>query len=247
MSLNDKVALVTGASRGLGQSIAMKLAKEGATVVGTATSAAGADKITQSFIEAGVTGLGVQLNVTNIDNIQEVMNDISSKFSAPLILINNAGITRDNLMLRMKQDEWDEIIDTNLSSVYHMTKACLKTMIKARWGRIINISSVVGTTGNPGQANYAAAKAGMIGFTKSLAQEIGSRGVTVNVVAPGFIDTDMTRALQDSQKELLLGKIPLGYLGQPDDIANAVAFLASDAARYITGQTLHVNGGMYMA
>ena len=246
MPLMDKVALITGASRGLGEAIAIALAKKGATVVGTATSAEGARKITQVLKEAG-KGQGYVLNVTNAENVTQTLADITAQFATPNILVNNAAITRDNIMLRMKPEEWDSIIDTNLNSIYRLSKACLRAMVKARWGRIINISSIVGVTGNVGQANYAAAKAGMIGFSKSLAQEVGTRGITVNVVAPGFIDTDMTRALPDSQREYLLTKIPLQKLGQPADVAHVVAFLASDEAAYITGQTLHVNGGMYMA
>jgi 3-oxoacyl-[acyl-carrier protein] reductase len=242
MSFENEIALVTGASRGIGKAIAIALGKKGARVVGTATSQAGADSISDYLKSEGIDGTGLVLDVTDQDSIDNMMAQAGS----PTILVNNAGITRDNLMMRMKQDEWDAIIDTNLTSVFRLTKACLRGMIKARKGRIISIASVVGATGNPGQANYAAAKAGIIGFSKSLAREIGSRGITVNVVAPGFIDTDMTRALPDEQRAALLGQIPLGKLGEAEDIAHMVAFLASDEARYITGETLHVNGGMYM-
>lgn len=243
----DDVAFVTGASRGIGQAIAFALGKAGATVVGTATSQKGADAISQALSDAGVKGTGMVLNVTDGESITAVVKAITEQYSAPSILVNNAGITRDNLMMRMKDDEWDDIIQTNLSSVFKVSKAVLRGMMKAKKGRIISIASVVGATGNPGQANYAAAKAGIGGFSKSLAREIGSRGITVNVVAPGFIDTDMTRALPDEQREALLTQIPLQRLGDPTEIANAVLFLASDAASYISGETIHVNGGMYMA
>lgn len=244
--LTGKIALVSGASRGIGRAIAMQLAQAGATVIGTATRQAGADHIRAYFEEHHLTGHGMLLNVTEVDSINAVADDIQTHIGTVDILVNNAGITRDNLMLRMKDEEWDDIINTNLSSNYHMVKAYLKPMIKKRWGRIINITSVVGISGNPGQANYAAAKAGVIGFTKSLAQEIGSRGVTANCVAPGFIDTDMTRELSDAHRDMLLNRIPLQRLGQAEDIAAAVNFLASPAASYITGETLHVNGGMLM-
>ncbi|MBL4763386.1 MAG: 3-oxoacyl-ACP reductase FabG [Gammaproteobacteria bacterium] len=243
----DGVAFVTGASRGIGQAIALALGKAGATVVGTATSQKGADAISQTLSDAGISGAGMVLNVTDGENIIAVVKAITEQYSAPSILVNNAGITRDNLMMRMKDDEWDDIIQTNLSSVFRVSKAVLRGMMKAKKGRIISIASVVGATGNPGQANYAAAKAGIVGFSKSLAREIGSRGITVNVVAPGFIDTDMTRALADEQRAALLTQIPLHRLGDPADIANAVLFLASDSASYISGETIHVNGGMYMA
>ena len=243
----DGVAFVTGASRGIGQAIALALGKAGATVVGTATSQKGADAISQTLSDAGISGAGMVLNVTDGENIIAVVKAITEQYSAPSILVNNAGITRDNLMMRMKDDEWDDIIQTNLSSVFRVSKAVLRGMMKAKKGRIISIASVVGATGNPGQANYAAAKAGIGGFSKSLAREIGSRGITVNVVAPGFIDTDMTRALADEQRAALLTQIPLHRLGDPADIANAVLFLASDSASYISGETIHVNGGMYMA
>jgi 3-oxoacyl-[acyl-carrier protein] reductase len=245
-SLDGEVALVTGASRGIGQAIALALGNMGATVVGTATSEKGADAISAYFAEHGIKGQGLALNVTDPDSVSEVLAATTEAFGAPSILVNNAGITRDNLLMRMKEDEWQDIIDTNLTSVYRLSKACLRAMTKARKGRIISISSVVGASGNAGQTNYAAAKAGLIGFTKSLAREVGARGITVNAVAPGFIDTDMTRALPDAQREALLTSIPLNRLGQPEEIAAAVAFLASPGAAYISGETLHVNGGMYM-
>ncbi len=245
--LSGEIALVTGASRGIGQSIALALGQQGATIVGTATSDKGAESISAYLAENGITGQGMALNVTDADSIKQMLAGMTETFGAPGILVNNAGITRDNLLMRMKEEEWDDIINTNLTSVYRMSKACLRAMTKARKGRIISISSVVGASGNAGQANYAAAKAGLIGFSKSLAREVGVRGITVNTVAPGFIDTDMTRALADAQKETLLGEIPLNRLGQPEEIAAAVAFLASPGAAYITGETLHVNGGMYMA
>jgi len=246
MELENEVALVTGASRGIGQQIAMALGAKGATVIGTATSDAGADKISAYLKEHEIKGIGMSLDVTQPENIDAVLAAIADQFGAPGILVNNAGITRDNLLMRMKDEEWDSIMDTNLTSVYRMSKACIKTMMKARKGRIINITSVVGVTGNAGQTNYAAAKAGIIGFTKSLARELGSRNITVNAVAPGFIDTDMTRALSDEQRQTLSKQIPLNRLGNPDEVAYAVAFLASPQAAYITGETLHVNGGMYM-
>jgi 3-oxoacyl-[acyl-carrier protein] reductase len=247
MSESEKVALVTGATRGIGRAIALALAQQGHTVVGTATTAEGAERISAAFAEAGVKGKGVVLNVADAESIDQTIAAINAEFGAPQIVVNNAGITRDNLMLRMKADEWDDVINTNLSAIFRVTKACLKGMTKARWGRIINISSVVGSMGNPGQANYAAAKAGLEGFSRALAAEIASRNITVNSIAPGFIETDMTQALPEAQRELLLKQVPAGRLGQPEDIASAVAFLASDAASYITGTTLHVNGGMYMA
>jgi 3-oxoacyl-[acyl-carrier protein] reductase len=243
--LNEMVALVTGASRGIGAAIADRLANDGARVIGTATTADGAARITESLSARG--GRGVVLDVTSQESIDAVIADIDAKEGAIGILCNNAGITRDMLLLRMKQDDWDAVLQTNLASVFRLSKAVLRGMMKARKGRIISIASIVGLTGNPGQANYAAAKAGMIGFTKSLAREVGSRGITANVVAPGFIDTDMTRALNETQRETLNGQIPLARLGLPSDIAAAVAFLASADASYITGETLHVNGGMYMA
>lgn len=247
MSEQARVALVTGASRGIGRAIAESLADAGHTVIGTATSAQGASGITEYLGEAGAAGRGMALDVTDGDSIRAVLETISSEVGPPTILVNNAGITRDNLMMRMKDEEWDSIIETNLSSIYRVTKGCLRGMMKARWGRVINISSVVAATGNAGQANYAAAKAGIQGYTRSLAREVGSRGVTVNAVAPGFIDTDMTRALGEEQRRELTQQIPLGTLGRPDHIAAMVAFLASDAGEYITGQTIHVNGGMYMS
>jgi len=248
MSLDEQIALVTGASRGIGQAIARTLGKQGAKVAGTATSEKGAAAIQSDFEAQGIQGVGLVLNVTDSDSVAATMTAIKAQFgSTPTILVNNAGITRDNLLMRMKDDEWNDVIDTNLSSVFRLSKAVLRGMMKARQGRIINIASVVGATGNPGQANYCAAKAGMLGFTKSLAREVGSRGITVNAVAPGFIDTDMTRELPDEQRKMLIGQVPLARLGDVDDIAAAVAFLASPQAAYITGETLHVNGGMYMA
>ena len=245
-SLVGEVALITGASRGIGKSIALALGKMGATVVGTATSEKGAEAISAYLAEHGIKGQGMALNVTDADSVTQLLAAMAEAFGAPSILVNNAGITRDNLLMRMKEEEWDDIINTNLTSVFRLSKACLRAMTKARKGRIISISSVVGASGNAGQTNYAAAKAGLVGFTKSLAREVGARGITVNAVAPGFIDTDMTRALPDAQREALLGSIPLNRLGQPEEIAAAVAFLASPGAAYITGETLHVNGGMYM-
>ncbi len=247
MSLQGEIALVTGASRGIGQSIALALGKDGATVVGTATSEKGADAITAHMKENGIEGKGVVLNVTDADSVANAMKTCTSDFGAPSILVNNAGITKDNLLMRMKEDDWNAVIDTNLGSIYRLSKACMRTMMKARKGRIISIASVVGATGNAGQCNYASTKAGLIGFTKSLAREVGSRGITVNAVAPGFIDTDMTRALPDEQRKVLKDQIPLGDLGSPDDIAAAVLFLASAGGNYITGETIHVNGGMYMS
>lgn len=246
-SLQDKVALVTGATRGIGRAIALTLGREGATVIGTATTDAGADSITQALAEAGIAGRGVVLDVAELSSIEAVLEQITTDFGAPLIVVNNAGITRDNLMLRMKEDEWQAVINTNLTAIFRVTKASLKGMTKARWGRIINISSVVGSMGNGGQANYAAAKAGLEGFGRALAAEIASRNITVNAIAPGFIETEMTQALPEAQREKLLTQVPAGRLGQPQDIAEAVAFLASERAAYITGTTLHVNGGMYMA
>ncbi len=243
---NNRIALVTGASRGIGLAIASKLGFDGATVIGTATTQQGADNISREFEKTGIHGMGILLNVADQESIDAALAILKEKYGMPTILVNNAAVTQDNLLLRMKDDEWMKVIETNLNSIYRLSKACLRDMLKAHWGRIISISSVVGATGNPGQVNYAAAKAGLIGFTKSLAQEVGSRDITVNAVAPGFIDTDMTRSLPEEQRAILLGKIPAQRLGQPDDIANAVTFLASDAASYITGQTLHVNGGMYM-
>jgi 3-oxoacyl-[acyl-carrier protein] reductase len=246
MTLNGEVALVTGASRGIGRAITIELARQGARVVGTATTADGADKITQYLKEQNLSGRGLALDVTRKDSIEEALANIETTEGVVTILVNNAGITRDNLLMRMTEEDWDAILDTNLKSVYRLSKACLRAMMKARKGRIVSISSVVGATGNPGQANYAAAKAGIVGFTKALAREIGSRSITVNAVAPGFIDTDMTRALPEAARTALIQQIPLGRLGSPEDIAHAVAFLASPQAAYITGHTLHVNGGMYM-
>jgi 3-oxoacyl-[acyl-carrier protein] reductase len=241
--LQDQVALVTGASRGIGAAIADMLAAQGARVFGTATSDAGAAAISGR----GVNGLtGLSLNVNDVDAISTVLAEIADQASAPTILVNNAGVTRDQLLMRMSEDDWDTVLNTNLRSVYRLSKACLRGMMKARSGRIISIASVVGSMGNAGQTNYAAAKAGMMGFSRSLAREVGSRGISVNVVAPGFIDTDMTRDLNEAQKDAMLADIPLKRLGEPDDIAAAVSFLASKAAAYITGQTIHVNGGMYM-
>lgn len=245
--LNDKIALVTGASRGIGKAIAMALASAGAQVVGTATTDKGAEAIGNYLKAAGHKGQGMVLDVSSQASIDGLMEKMTAGIGAPNILVNNAGITRDNLLMRMKEDEWQSILDTNLSSVYRMSKAVVRAMMKAKSGRIINIGSVVGSMGNAGQTNYAAAKAGLLGFTKSLARELGSRGITVNAVAPGFIDTDMTKALSEEQCNALLAAIPLGRLGVPDDIAQAVLFLASPHAAYITGETLHVNGGMLMS
>jgi 3-oxoacyl-[acyl-carrier protein] reductase len=245
--LDGEIALVTGASRGIGKCIALALGAEGAIVIGTATSDRGAEAISAYLKEAGTNGEGMNLNVTDSESIDNVLKAIADKYGAPGILVNNAGITRDNLLMRMKDEEWDDIINTNLKSVYRMSKAVLRPMMKARKGRIISIASVVGASGNAGQTNYAAAKAGIFGFSKSLAREVGARGITVNAVAPGFIDTDMTRVLPEDTKAALLGQIPLGRLGQPEEVAAAVVFLASPGAAYISGETLHVNGGMYMA
>lgn len=244
--LDGEIALVTGASRGIGRAIALSLGQAGAVVAGTATTEAGAGAIGLLLQEAGCAGKGMQLNVNDQVSIDALVKQLGEDLGSPTILVNNAGIARDNLLVRMKDSEWDDVIATNLSSVYRLSKACLRGMIKLRRGRIINISSVVGVMGNGGQTNYAAAKAGMVGFTKSLAQEVGSRGITVNCVAPGFIDTDMTRGLDGEQRERLETRIPLGRLGDPKDVAATVAFLASDQAAYITGETIHVNGGMYM-
>lgn len=247
MNMDNEVALVTGASRGIGASIADKLAQVGATVIGTATSERGAEAISERLRSAGVKGKGMHLDVAEQASIDALMKALIGEFGSPTILVNNAGITRDNLLMRMKDEEWDAILNTNLSSVYRLSKAVLRGMMKARKGRVINISSVVGAMGNAGQSNYAAAKAGIHGFTKSLAREVGSRGITVNAVAPGFIETDMTNELPDAQRQQLVANIPLQHLGQPEDIANAVLFLAGESGRYITGETLHVNGGMYMS
>ena len=244
--LAGKVALVTGASRGIGCAIAQALGKAGAIVIGTATTDAGAEAITAMLGDKGLQGQGLALNVTAPDSCQAVVKTITEQYGAPLILVNNAGITRDNILLRMKDSEWDDVIDTNLSAIFRMSKAVLRGMTKARWGRIINISSVVGSMGNQGQANYAAAKAGIEGFSRAMAREVGSRNITVNTVAPGFIATDMTRVLPEQQQSFLREQIPLARLGQPEEIAAVVTFLASAPAGYITGETLHVNGGMYM-
>lgn len=244
--LKDKVTLVTGASRGIGRGIAISLARAGATVIGTATTSEGADKITQSFQNENVQGHGMVLDVTAPESINELLEAIKQRFGIINILVNNAAITQDNLFLRMKDDEWSSVIDTNLNAVFRLSKACIRDMLKARWGRIINIGSVVGATGNPGQANYCAAKAGVVGFSKALALEVGSRNITINTVSPGFVATDMTNALTDEQRQAIFQRIPMQKIGTIDDIANAVMFLASDYAGYITGQTLHVNGGMYM-
>ncbi len=243
--LTGKLVLVTGASRGIGQAIALTLGNAGATVIGTATSEKGAEAISKKFTEHKITGQGMILNVTDDNNIAELMKNINEQYGAVDILINNAGITRDNILMRMKQEEWDEIIDTNLASVFKMSKAVLRGMMKKRAGRIISITSVVGAMGNSGQTNYAAAKAGIMGFTKSLAREVGSRGITVNTVAPGFIQTDMTDALPDEQKKALASQIPMTRLGTVDEIAQTVLFLAGEGGSYITAQTIHVNGGMY--
>jgi 3-oxoacyl-[acyl-carrier protein] reductase len=243
--LNEKLVLVTGASRGIGQAIALTLGKSGATVIGTATSEEGANKISKIFTDNNILGKGMMLNVTDNEQISELLKSITAEYGSVDILVNNAGITRDNILVRMKEDEWDDIISTNLSSVYKMSKAVLRGMIKKRSGRIISITSVVGAMGNAGQSNYAAAKAGIMGFTKSLAREVGVRGITVNAVAPGFIQTDMTDKLPEDQKVALASQIPMARLGTVDEIAQSVLFLASESGSYITAQTLHVNGGMY--
>ncbi|WP_299772331.1 3-oxoacyl-ACP reductase FabG [uncultured Pseudoteredinibacter sp.] len=247
MSIAGKITLVTGASRGIGAAIADDLGTQGAVVIGTATSEGGAEKISARLAEKGIQGKGMVLNVTEADSISDLIKAINDEFGAIEILVNNAGITKDNLLMRMGEDEWFDVINTNLSAIYRLSKACLRGMMKARWGRIINVSSVVGSMGNAGQSNYAASKAGVAGFARSLAKEIGSRGITVNTVAPGFIDTDMTKVLDENQKELMLSQIALGRLGKPEEIAGVVSFLAGDAGAYITGETLQVNGGMYMA
>ncbi|MDG9923958.1 MULTISPECIES: 3-oxoacyl-ACP reductase FabG [unclassified Pseudomonas] len=247
MSLQGKVALVTGASRGIGQAIAFELGRQGATVIGTATSEAGAARIGEALKEQGIQGAGMLLDVSSDESVNAVLEQIQKDFGAVAILVNNAGITRDNLMLRMKDEEWFDVINTNLNSLFRLSKAVLRGMTKARWGRIISIGSVVGAMGNAGQVNYAAAKAGLEGFSRALAREVGSRSITVNSVAPGFIDTDMTRELPEAQREALLTQIPLGRLGQAEEIAKVVGFLASDGAAYVTGATVPVNGGMYMS
>lgn len=245
--LEGEIALVTGASRGIGRAILMTLAAQGAAVVGTATTEGGAAAIDQALREAGHRGLGLVLNVADPASVDAALARVGEVLGAPTILVNNAGITRDTLLMRMKDEDWQAVIDTNLGSIYRLSKACLRGMTKARKGRIVSIASVVGVMGNAGQTNYAASKAGMMGFTKSLAREVGSRGITVNCVAPGFIETDMTRALGEAQRAALIGSVPLGRLGKPEDVAGAVLFLASPAGAYVTGETLHVNGGMYMA
>ncbi len=241
-----KIAFVTGASRGIGKAIAVELGRQGCVVLGTSTSEKGAEDITAYLQSNGITGRGYALNVALSESVASVIEQVEAEFGLPLILVNNAGITRDNLLMRMKPDEWDDVISTNLSSLYRVCKQMLRGMTKARWGRIINISSVVASSGNGGQTNYAASKAAIEGFSRSLAREVGSRGITVNCVAPGFIDTDMTRALNEKQIENLMGQIPLARFGKPEEIAAAVSFLASDSGAYITGETLQVNGGMYM-
>ncbi|MDN5848687.1 MAG: 3-oxoacyl-ACP reductase FabG [Nitrococcus sp.] len=246
-SLDSQIALVTGASRGLGRAIALTLGEAGATVVGTATTEAGAQRICGELAQAGIAGAGMALDVTDREQVPTVVTTMGRRFGSPTILVNNAGVTRDALFLRMREEDWDVAIDTNLGSVYRMSKVCLRAMIKARYGRIINIASVVGLTGNIGQGNYAAAKAGIMGLSKSLAREVGSRGITVNTVAPGFVATDMTDSLPEAQREALLVQTPLGRLGQPQDIATAVLFLATREAGFITGETLNVNGGLHMA
>jgi 3-oxoacyl-[acyl-carrier protein] reductase len=244
--LTNQIALVTGASRGIGQAIAYALGNEQATVIGTATSESGAQKISDGFKENGIIGIGMVLNVADSDSVTACLKKICEDYASPDILVNNAGVTRDGLLMVMKDEQWDDIINTNMTSIFRMSKAVVRPMMKKRSGRIINISSVVGSTGNPGQTNYAAAKAGLVGFSKSLAREIGSRNITVNTVSPGFIDTDMTKELSDDQIKTLTGQIPLGRLGSAEDIAAAVVFLASPSAAYITGENIHVNGGMYM-
>jgi 3-oxoacyl-[acyl-carrier protein] reductase len=245
-TLDKQIALITGASRGIGQAIALEFGRQGATVIGTGTSAAGAEAIVTGFTAAGIKGDGIVLNVNDPDQLATAVGDIEQRFGAISILVNNAGITRDNLLLRMKDEEWDDIMSTNLKSVFRLSKLVLRGMMKARFGRIINITSVVGTTGNAGQTNYSAAKSGIVGFSRSLAREIGSRNITVNCIAPGFIDTDMTRSLGEEQREALIRQIPLGRLGRVEDVAAAAVFLASPGGSYMTGCTVHVNGGMHM-
>lgn len=247
MATDPRVALVTGASRGIGKAIARALASDGYVVIGTATTADGAEAISAYLAKDNFAGRGMILNVANQDNVSVVVNEINQQFGPPLVLVNNAGITKDNILMRMKEDEWQDVIDTNLSSLYRVSKACVRGMTKARWGRIVNITSVVGAMGNIGQSNYAATKAGAEGFSRALARELGSRSITVNCVAPGFIDTDMTRKLPEDQRDLLQRQIPLGRLGTPAEIAALVSFLCSDIAGYITGETVHINGGMHMA
>jgi 3-oxoacyl-[acyl-carrier protein] reductase len=244
---DKKIALVTGASRGIGAAIAESLGKAGMLVIGTATSAAGAEQIDNRLRELGIEGRGMVLNVTDADSVNQLLETVTRDFGTVTVLVNNAGITKDNLLMRMSDEEWFDVINTNLSAVYRLSKACLRGMLKARWGRIVNISSIVGAMGNAGQTNYSATKAGVMGFTRSLAKEIGSRNITVNAVAPGFIDTDMTRALPEEQRNALVSGIALARLGQPEEIASVVQFLCSDGAAYITGETIHVNGGLYMS
>lgn len=246
MTTEQKVALVTGASRGIGAAISDNLGIQNHIVIGTATSESGAQRITERFAEKGIEGAGMLLDVTDSNSVDNLIKGVADEYGAPTILVNNAGITKDNLLLRMKEDEWTDVVNTNLTSIYRLSKACLKSMTRARWGRIVNISSVVGSMGNAGQSNYSATKAGVSGFSRSLAKEVGSRGITVNTVAPGFIDTDMTKDLPEVSKEAMLSQIPLSRLGSPDEIAAVVSFLVSDSAGYITGETIHVNGGMYM-
>ena len=247
MTEEKKISLVTGASRGIGAAISDNLGNQGYTVIGTATSEAGAVRISERFAEKNIQGSGMVLDVTDSQSVDQLISQITDKFGAPTILVNNAGITKDNLLLRMKDDEWSDVINTNLTAVFRLSKACLRPMTKARWGRIVNISSVVGSMGNAGQSNYSATKAGIAGFARSLAKEIGSRGITVNTVAPGFIDTDMTKDLPEANKQAMLEQIPLARLGLPSEIAAVVSFLISDSASYISGETIHVNGGMYMS
>lgn len=247
MSIEGKIALVTGATRGIGKAIAAELGRQGAVVIGTATSEKGAQTISQNLADADISGKGLVLDVASQESVDAVIAAIQSEFGAVAIVVNNAGITKDNILMRMKEDEWDSVINTNLSSIYRVAKGCLRGMTKARWGRIINVSSVVASMGNAGQSNYAAAKAGIEGFSRALAREVGSRNITVNSVAPGFIDTDMTKGLADEHKDKLKAQIPLNRLGNPEEVAAVVGFLASDAGGYVTGDTIHVNGGMYMA
>ena len=242
-----KVALVTGASRGIGRAIADALAGAGFAVIGTATSSAGAEQITARFVEKNFVGQGMVLNVNDVASISLLLKEVEENFGAPTVLVNNAGITKDNILLRMKEDEWSDVVNTNLNAVFRLSKACVRAMTKAKWGRIVNISSVVGSMGNSGQSNYSATKAGVEGFSRALAKELGSRNITVNTVAPGFIDTDMTKNLPVASKDAMLSQIPLARLGAPSEIADVVSFLVSDSAGYITGETIHVNGGMYMA
>ena len=242
-----KVALVTGASRGIGRAIAEALAGAGFAVIGTATSSAGAEQIAARFVEKNFVGQGMVLNVNDVASISLLLKEVEENFGAPTVLVNNAGITKDNILLRMKEDEWSDVVNTNLNAVFRLSKACVRAMTKAKWGRIVNISSVVGSMGNSGQSNYSATKAGVEGFSRALAKELGSRNITVNTVAPGFIDTDMTKNLPVASKDAMLSQIPLARLGEPSEIADVVSFLVSDSAGYITGETIHVNGGMYMA